>query len=115
MSLINLFRAACAANDRRRARDTLQDYCDERVKARLALERVERNAERALREALDLETQRLCTPIFEQRNPVHLGFFVGSAELFGVVTPTPFEVDGGAYFRAAVARRRARKGLKCAA
>jgi len=113
--LLKLFRAACAANDRRRARDTLQDCCDERVKARLALGRAERNTERALREALDLETQCLCTPFFERRDPVHVGFFVGSAELFGVVTPTPFEVDGGAYFRAAVARRRAQKVLKCAA
>jgi len=82
--LIRLFHAACAANDRRRARNTLQEFCEDRVKAIRALDEANRKAARALREAARLDTERFREAFFGRRNPVRSGFVEGSAKVFGI-------------------------------
>lgn len=88
--LLTLFRKACAANDRRRARNTLQDICDDRVSARRRAQELDRAAERALTEAIDLEREQFRQGFFGRRDPVHAGFIPSSAALFGITTPTSF-------------------------
>lgn len=90
---MNLFRRLTAWNDRRRARDTLQEFCDDRVKALRALDEAHRQAARALREASKLDTEQFRESFFGQRDPVHAGFFEGSAKLFGITTPTCISED----------------------
>jgi Zn-dependent oligopeptidase len=85
---MNLFHRLCARNDRRRARDTLQEFCDDRVKALRALDEAHRQAARALREASKLDAEQFRESFFGQRDPVHAGFFEGSAKLFGITEPT---------------------------
>jgi len=82
--LTRFFHAACAANDRRRARNALQEVCDDRVQAIRALDRSLRNANRAMREAAKLDVEQFREAFFGRRDPVHAGFMKGSAELFGI-------------------------------
>lgn len=86
--LLNLFHSFCAANDRRRARDVLQDFCDDRVKALRALDKASRHADQALRDATDLEREQFRESFFSLRDPVRSGFIEGSAKLFGITAPT---------------------------
>lgn len=82
--LIRLFRAACAANDRRRARDTLQGFCEDRVHALRALDEAHRKADRAMREACKLDAEQFRQSFFARRDPVRSGFPEVSAAIFGI-------------------------------
>jgi hypothetical protein len=87
-----LFSRIFAWNDRRRARAYLQQVCEERIKARLELDEANRRADRALRDAQRLEDESFRESFFNKRDPVHAGFFKGSAGLFDIKEPTPFVV-----------------------
>lgn len=89
-----LFRKICAHNDQRRARIALQDICDERVIARRRAAQLDRDAERALRDAVELEREHFREEFFGRRNPVRAGFVPSAASLFGIKTPTPFRGKG---------------------
>lgn len=82
-----------AWNDRRRARDTLQEFCDDRLKAIRALDQANRQAARAMREASKLDTEHFRQSFFGRRDPVHAGFMEGSAQLFDIAEPTRFVVE----------------------
>jgi hypothetical protein len=75
--LNRIIRRVSAAHDRRRARDTLQAFCDDRVAARRALHEAERRAERATREAIELEREQFRTEFFGKRDPVRSAFVRG--------------------------------------
>lgn len=90
---MNLYHRLCTWNDRRRARDTLQEFCDDRVKAIRALDEANRQAARALREASKLDTEQFRESFFGRRDPVHDGFFEGSASLFGISEPSRFAIN----------------------
>jgi hypothetical protein len=66
-----------AGNDRRRARDCLQEICDERLKALRALDKAKRDADRALKDAQELELEHFRIEFFGKRNPVRSAF-IGS-------------------------------------
>lgn len=66
-------------NDRRRARDTLQQICDERLEARRKLEEANRRADRALQDAQKLEAERFRAEFFGKRDPVRSAFVRGVA------------------------------------
>lgn len=82
MRLVNLFHKVCAVNDLRRARNTLQQFCDDRVAARRALDEATRRADRALRDAAELEREQFRTEFFGKRNPVRSAFVVGAKAIF---------------------------------
>lgn len=82
-----------AWNDRRRARDTLQQFCDDRVAAIRALDQACRNADRALKDAQKLAAEQFRQSFFGRRDPVHAGFMEGSAKLFGITEPTRMVVE----------------------
>jgi hypothetical protein len=71
---MNLFNRLCAWNDRRRARDVLQDYCEDRVKAIRALDEANRHADHALKDALRLEVEHFRSEFFGKRDPVRSAF-----------------------------------------
>lgn len=71
---MKLMRRFFARSDRRRARDCLQEICDDRVKALRALDKAKREADRALREALELEREQFRESFFGRRDPVRSGF-----------------------------------------
>jgi hypothetical protein len=79
-----LFRKFWLRSDERRARDTLQEICDDRVATRRRLDQLNRDADRALREAQALELERFRVAFFGRRNTVRSGFHGGSAKLFGI-------------------------------
>lgn len=72
------FRKFWLRSDRARARDALQDICDERVAARRRLEKLNRDADRALREALDIERESFRESFFGKRNLVRSAFLRGA-------------------------------------
>lgn len=61
-------------NDQARARDALQDICDERVAAKRRFEQLNRDADRALREAQALEQEQFRASFFGNRNVVRSAF-----------------------------------------
>lgn len=71
---MKLFHRFFAHNDRRRARDCLQQICDERVAARRKLDEATRNADRALQEAKDLEREQFREEFFGKRDPIRSAF-----------------------------------------
>lgn len=89
---MKFFRKFWLRNDQARARDALQDICDDRIAARRKMEQLDRDAERALVDAKNLETERFRLSFFGRRNPVRSGFIGGSAQLFGITSPTRFVV-----------------------
>lgn len=88
-----MFKRLFAWNDRRRARDTLQDFCDDRVKAIRAFDQAHRQANRALRDALAINREQFRDSFFGERDPVHAGFFECSADLFGIKKPTSMVIN----------------------
>lgn len=80
-------------NDRRRAREAVQAYCDDRVKAIRALDTAHHLALRATEEAAKLEAEQFRVAFFDNRDQVHTGFIEGSAKLFGITEPTQFVVE----------------------
>lgn len=76
---MKLLRKLFARNDRRRARDFLQHICDERVAARWALDKATRDADRALREAQELEREQFREDFFGKRDPVRSAFIGSNA------------------------------------
>ncbi|QGZ66312.1 hypothetical protein [Paraburkholderia acidisoli] len=80
-------------NDRRRAREAVQAYCDDRVKAIRALDTAHRLALRATEEAAKLEAEQFRAAFFGGRDQVHSGFMEGSAKLFGIAEPTRYTVS----------------------
>jgi hypothetical protein len=87
-----LFRKFWLRSDERRARDTLQEICDDRVVARRRLDQLNRDADRALREAQELELERFRVSFFGRRNTVRSAFSEGSAKRFGITEPTSMVV-----------------------
>lgn len=75
--LIRLIRAACAANDRRRARNLLQDVCDDLLAARRAEDEAKRRVERATRDAIQLECEQFRDEFFGGRDPVRSAYVRG--------------------------------------
>lgn len=71
---MKLFHRFFARNDRLRARDCLQQICDERVAARRKLDEATPNADRALQEAKDLEREQFREEFFGKRNPIRSAF-----------------------------------------
>jgi hypothetical protein len=71
---MKLIRRMFARSDRRRARDCLQEICDERVKALRALDKAKRDADRALQDAQELEREQFREEFFGKRNPVRSAF-----------------------------------------
>jgi hypothetical protein len=71
---MKLLRKLFALNDRRRAREFLQHICDERVKARWALDEANRRADRALQDAQALEREQFREEFFGKRDPVRSAF-----------------------------------------
>jgi hypothetical protein len=63
-----------ARSDRRRAREFLQQICDERIAARRALDDATRRADRALKDAQALEQEQFRQEFFGRRNPVGAAF-----------------------------------------
>jgi hypothetical protein len=90
--LKRFFHAACDANDRRRARNTLQEFCEDRVKALRALDQANRYADRAMREAAELECEQFPRAFFGHRDLVRTGFSEGSAAIFNISDPTQYAV-----------------------
>lgn len=87
-----MFNRLFAWNDRRRARDTLQQCCDDLFNARRAVDEAGRLADRALREAIELRREQFRESFFGKRDPVHAGFVEGSAKLFRITQKTSVEV-----------------------
>ncbi|MBN3757175.1 hypothetical protein G3N95_29830 [Paraburkholderia sp. Tr-20389] len=81
---MSLFHRLFARNDRRRARDTLQQCCDDLFNARRSVDEARRMADRALREAVELDREQFRQSFFGHLNPVHAGYMEGSAKLFGI-------------------------------
>lgn len=71
---MKVMRRLFARSDRRRARDCLQEICDDRVKALRVLDKVLRDADRALRDAQELERERFREEFFSKRDPVRSAF-----------------------------------------
>lgn len=71
---MKLMRRLFARSDRRRARDYLQQVCDERVAAVRALDDTKRRADRALQEAQVLDREKFREQFFTRRNPVRSGY-----------------------------------------
>lgn len=71
------FRKFWLRSDRARARDVLQHICDERVAARRRLEKLDRDADRALREAQALELEQFRESFFAKRDVVRSAFTRG--------------------------------------
>lgn len=90
---MNLFHRLFALNDRRRARDFLQHACDDWLEARRKFDEATRRADRALRDAQDVEPARYCKEFFGKRDPVRTGFAKGSAKLFGIKEPTRIKIN----------------------
>jgi hypothetical protein len=90
---MSLFKRLWAWNDRLRARDFLQQACEDVMEARLKFDEAKQRADRALQDAKDLEPVRYCKQFFRTRDPVHAGFFQGSADLFGITEPTRMKID----------------------
>jgi hypothetical protein len=82
VQLTKLFHKACAARECRRARNTLQAFCEERVAARRALDEANRRADRALRAAAELEREQFRVEFFGPHNPVRSAYMVGSKAIF---------------------------------
>jgi len=61
-------------SDSRRARDYLQQVCDERVIALRKLDETKRLADRALKEAMELEAEAFRIEFFGNRNLVRSAF-----------------------------------------
>lgn len=74
---MNVMRRFFARSDRRRARDCLQQICDERVKALRALDKAKRDADRALQDAKNLEREEFREDFFGKRDPVRSAFIGG--------------------------------------
>jgi hypothetical protein len=72
------FRKFWLRSDRARARNVLQDICDERVAARRRLEKLNRDADRALHEAQALELEQFRESFFGRRNVVRSAFLRGA-------------------------------------
>lgn len=81
---MNTIQRLFARNDRRRARDTLQQCCDDLFTARRSVDEAWRMADRALREAVELDREQFRISFFGSRNPAHAGYMEGSAKLFGI-------------------------------
>lgn len=90
---MKLIRRLFTWNDRRRARDYLQDVCEERAEMRRKLDEINRKADRALQDALELDFECFREQFFGKRDPVHTGFIGSSAKLFGIESPTQFVVE----------------------
>jgi len=71
------FRKFWFRNDQQRARDMLQEICEERIAARRKLEKLNRDADRALRDAQMLELERFRESFFGNRNVVRSAFLRG--------------------------------------
>lgn len=71
---MNLFRRIFSRSDRRRARDYLQQVCEDRMLARRKYEEASRAADRALKEAMELEAEAFRTEFFGNRNLVRSAF-----------------------------------------
>lgn len=76
---MNLFNRICAWNDRRRARDYLQQICEDRIEARRKLDEANRLADRALLDAKKLEEEAFRQSFFAKRDPVRSAFLRGVA------------------------------------
>lgn len=71
---MKLFHRLFARSDIRRARDVLQQICDERVLAMRKLDETKRLADRALKEAMELEAEAFRAEFFGNRNLVRSAF-----------------------------------------
>lgn len=87
---MNLIHRFFAWNDRRRARDYLQQVCEDRVAARLKLDELDRKADRATQDAQKIEQERFRAEFFGKRDPVRSAFIGGSKS---VVRVTKVKLD----------------------
>jgi hypothetical protein len=71
---MNLFRRIFLRSDTRRARAYLQQVCDDRVIALRRLDETKRLADRALKEAMELEAEAFRVEFFGNRNLVRSAF-----------------------------------------
>ncbi len=71
---MNLFRRIFLRSDTRRARAYLQQVCDDRVIALRKLDETQRMADRALKEAMELEAEAFRVEFFGNRNLVRSAF-----------------------------------------
>lgn len=71
---MNLIKRIFAWNDRRRARDYLQQVCEDRVESLRKLDEINRKADRALQDAQRLEAEKFRREFFDKRNPVRSAF-----------------------------------------
>jgi len=90
---MNLFHRLFAWNDRRRARDFLQQVCEDRVEARRKLDELDRKVDQAMRDAQRLNDEHFRESYFGKRDPIQSGFVEGSAKLFGIIDPTMTKVS----------------------